>query len=72
MSDEVKECARVVARLPPGLASASTLTNAELRVLAWLPLYLTFEEIAERLGVKLSTVKTHTVAIIRQARRVDA
>ncbi len=52
-----------IASLPVGLAGASTLTIAELRVLSLLPYYLTFEEIGQRLGVKGSTVKTHALSI---------
>ena len=52
-----------VAALPIGLAGASTLTAAELRVLAFLPLYLSFKEIGDRLGVRASTVHTHATAI---------
>jgi LuxR family maltose regulon positive regulatory protein len=49
--------------LPLGVGGASTLTSAELRVLALLPYYLSFKEIGQRLGVKHTTVKTHALAI---------
>ena len=50
--------------LPPSFArGASTLTAAEFRVLALLPFYLSFKEIAQRLGVKATTVKTHALSI---------
>ena len=52
-----------VASLPIGLAGASTLTAAELRVLAMLPYYLSFKEIGQRLGVKATTIKTHALSI---------
>ena len=52
-----------IGSLPTGFGGASTLTAAELRVLAYLPLYLSFKEIGQRLGVKASTVQTHAVAI---------
>jgi LuxR family maltose regulon positive regulatory protein len=42
---------------------ASSLTVAEFRVLAFLPYYLSFKEIGQRLGVTTSTVKTHAVSI---------
>ena len=48
---------------PIGLAGASSLTVAELRVLSLLPYYLSFKEIGQRLGVKATTVKTHALAI---------
>jgi LuxR family maltose regulon positive regulatory protein len=44
-------------------SGASTLTAAELRVLSWLPYYLSFKEIGERLGVRESTIKTQALAI---------
>ena len=53
-----------IVSLPPTVAGgASTLTVAELRVLALLPYYLSFKEIGQRLGVKATTVKTHAMAI---------
>lgn len=44
-------------------SGASTLTTTELRVLSFLPYYLSFKEIGDRLGVRESTVRTHTRAI---------
>ena len=32
-------------------------------MLAYLPLYLSFKEIGQRLGIKASTVQTHAMAI---------
>lgn len=52
-----------IGRLPVGVAGASSLTTAELRVLTMLPYYLSFREIGQRLGVRDSTVKTHAGAI---------
>jgi LuxR family transcriptional regulator, maltose regulon positive regulatory protein len=49
--------------LPLAFTGSSGLTATELRVLALLPFHLSYREIADRLGVKESTVKTHTVAI---------
>jgi LuxR family maltose regulon positive regulatory protein len=45
------------------LGGASSLTTAELRVLALLPTYLSFQEIADRLFVSRNTVKSHAMAI---------
>jgi LuxR family maltose regulon positive regulatory protein len=42
------------------------LTPAELRVLAYLPTYLTFTEIAEDLFVSRNTVKTQAISIYRK------
>ena len=39
------------------------MTNAELRILPLLPTYLSFQEIADRLGVSRNTVKTHAMSI---------
>ncbi len=60
---EVAEIRASIASLPAGLGGASTLTAAELRVLAMLPYYLSFKEIGQRLGVKGTTVKTHALSI---------
>jgi LuxR family transcriptional regulator, maltose regulon positive regulatory protein len=61
--DQVAMLRSQIGTLPTGFGGASTLTAAELRVLAYLPLYLSFKEIGQRLGVKASTVQTHAVAI---------
>jgi LuxR family maltose regulon positive regulatory protein len=61
---EVAALQATTASLPLSLAGgASTLTAAELRVLALLPFYLSFKEVGQRLGIKASTVKTHALAI---------
>ncbi len=60
---EVAALRATIAALPIGLAGASTLTAAELRVLAMLPYYLSFKEIGQRLGVKATTVKTHALSV---------
>ena len=61
---EVAALRATLASLPVGLSGgASTITSAELRVLALLPYYLSFKEIGQRLGTKASTVKTHAIAI---------
>jgi LuxR family maltose regulon positive regulatory protein len=45
------------------LVGSSALTNAELRILPLLPTYLSFQDIADRLGVSRNTVKTHAMSI---------
>jgi LuxR family maltose regulon positive regulatory protein len=45
------------------LAGSSTLTGAELRVLPFLPTYLSFQEIGERLFISRHTVKTQAMSI---------
>jgi LuxR family maltose regulon positive regulatory protein len=53
-------------RIPVGNMGASSLTGAELRLLPYLSTHLTFGEIAERLYVTHSTVKTQTTSIYRK------
>jgi LuxR family maltose regulon positive regulatory protein len=60
---ELADLRATIASLPTAPAGASTLTTAELRVLAMLPYYLSFKEIGQRLGVKGTTVKTHALSI---------
>jgi LuxR family transcriptional regulator, maltose regulon positive regulatory protein len=60
---EVATLRSTVVALPVGVGGASTLTAAELRVLAMLPYYLSFKEIGQRLGVKATTIKTHALSI---------
>jgi LuxR family maltose regulon positive regulatory protein len=45
------------------LAGSSTLTGAELRLLPFLPTYLSFQEIGERLFISRHTVKTQAMSI---------
>jgi len=58
------------ARLRPAVEAARevgdglwALSNAELRLLAYLPTHLTFREIAERMHLSPHTVKTQTMSI---------
>src|SRR5262245_9271958 len=48
------------------LGRESTLTNAELRTLQYLPSHLSFREIAERIYVSPNTVKTQAQAAYRK------
>jgi LuxR family transcriptional regulator, maltose regulon positive regulatory protein len=63
LPSEVTSLRAAIDALPIGVGGASTLTAAELRVLAMLPYYLSFKEIGQRLGVKATTVKTHALSI---------
>ena len=45
---------------------ASTLTEAELRLLPYLATHLTFPELGERLYVSRHTVKSHAMAVYRK------
>ena len=51
------------ARVPERGLGATSLTVAELRVLSFLPYYLSFKEIGQRLGVKETTIKSQALAI---------
>ena len=51
--------ASAVVRAP----GASTLTEAELRVLPYLATHLSFREIADRLYLSRHTIKSHAMAI---------
>ena len=60
---QVAELRRQIAAMPIGPGGASTLTAAELRVLALLPYYLSFADIGARLGVRATTIKSHALSI---------
>ena len=67
--------ATLAPRAPVRGGGATSLTVAELRVLAFLPYYLSFKEIGQRLGVKETTIKSQSLAIYRKlgaATRSDA
>ena len=49
--------------VPRRAAGATSLSVAELRVLAFLPYYLSYKEIGQRLGVRETTVKSQVLAI---------
>ena len=48
------------------LVGPSSLTTAELRVLALMPTHLSFREIGRSLHVSANTVKTHAHAVYRK------
>lgn len=48
------------------LCGPAPLTLAELRVLRFLPMHMTFREIGTRLYVSRSTVKTQALAVYRK------
>ncbi|HEX4008482.1 MAG TPA: LuxR C-terminal-related transcriptional regulator [Solirubrobacteraceae bacterium] len=54
------------ARAENALTGVGLLTNAELRVLRFLPTHYSFHEIAQRLHVSSNTVKTHVHAVYRK------
>ena len=63
LAEEIRTFRRQLQGLPDLAGGASALTTAELRVLAFLPLHLSFREIGERLGVKPGTIKTHALSV---------
>jgi LuxR family maltose regulon positive regulatory protein len=63
LTDELIAVRRNLADSATTLAGSSALTTAELRVLPYLPTYLTFPEIADRLSISRNTVKTHAMSI---------
>jgi LuxR family maltose regulon positive regulatory protein len=67
LRDDLGDAWQQVEQLPLGVASGvSTLTTAELRVLQYLPTYLSFEQISQRLFVSRNTVKTQAIAAYRK------
>lgn len=54
------------ARTPEQHREQDRFTAAEARVLPFLASYLTLEGIADRLGIRRSTVKTHVVSIYKK------
>jgi LuxR family maltose regulon positive regulatory protein len=63
LTDQLIEVRQRLGDAAATLGGASALTTAELRVLALLPTYLSFQEIADRLFVSRNTVKSHAMAI---------
>lgn len=63
LTDELIEIRKHLSGSKATLVGSSALTNAELRILPLLPTYLSFQEIADRLGVSRNTVKTHAMSI---------
>jgi LuxR family maltose regulon positive regulatory protein len=63
VTTDVRALREQIQALPVAFTGSSGLTASELRVLAFLPFHLSYREIADRLGVKESTVKSHTISI---------
>jgi LuxR family maltose regulon positive regulatory protein len=61
--EELRESLRTLRAEAPG---ASTLTEAELRLLPQLATHLSFREIGERMYLSRHTVKSHAMAIYRK------
>jgi LuxR family transcriptional regulator, maltose regulon positive regulatory protein len=60
---ELAEMRRRLGEARQTLAGSSSLTRAELRLLPILSTHLTFQEVAERLGLSRHTVKTQAISI---------
>ncbi|MGA7687940.1 MAG: LuxR C-terminal-related transcriptional regulator [Jiangellales bacterium] len=60
------ETAERLKAVSAGLAGASSLTTAEVRVLQYLPTHLSLPEIADELSVSRHTVKTQAVSAYRK------
>ena len=63
---EVQELRSSLQTMRAHAPGASTLTEAELRVLPYLATHLSFREIGERLFLSRHTVKSHAMAIYRK------
>ena len=63
LTSDLLDIRRKVASAASTLAGSSTLTPAELRVLPFLPTYLSFQEIGDRLSISRHTVKTQAMSI---------
>jgi LuxR family transcriptional regulator, maltose regulon positive regulatory protein len=63
LTTDLIDIRRQLADTAATLAGSSTLTAAELRVLPYLPTYLSFQEIGERLFISRHTVKTQAMSI---------
>jgi LuxR family maltose regulon positive regulatory protein len=61
--EALRACLKTLRADAPG---ASTLTEAELRLLPYLATHLTFREIGERLYVSRHTIKSHAMAVYRK------
>jgi len=66
LGSEHAELKSRLSALPAGSVGASSLTNAELRLLPLLVTHLTYPEIGERLFVSRHTVKTQAMSIYRK------
>jgi LuxR family maltose regulon positive regulatory protein len=66
LATEADMLGRRLEGLRGGVAGASTLTVAELRLLPLLTTHLTFREIGQRLFVSQNTIKTQAISIYRK------
>jgi LuxR family maltose regulon positive regulatory protein len=63
LTDDLIQIRGYLSGAATALVGSSALTTAELRILPFLPTYLSFPEIADRLNISRNTVKTHAMSI---------
>lgn len=66
LGDALEEADSLLVHMSDRGGAAGVLTTTELRVLQFLPSYLTLQQIGEHLFVSQSTVKTHVLSIYRK------
>ena len=66
MAEKAAEAEDVVAAAFAASPIPDPLSPAEIRVLRYLPTYMTFEEISRELIVSRTTVKTQAIAVYRK------
>ena len=64
--DDLAKAKAALAQMSDKGGTAGVLTTTELRVLPFLPSYLTLQQIGEHLFISQSTVKTHVLSIYRK------
>jgi LuxR family maltose regulon positive regulatory protein len=64
--DDLTHAKGALAQMSDQGGAAGVLTTTELRVLQFLPSYLTLQQIGEHLFISQSTVKTHVLSIYRK------
>jgi LuxR family transcriptional regulator, maltose regulon positive regulatory protein len=66
LAQEAEELRAQLRAISGGTPGASTLTTAELKLLPFLPTYLSFRQIGEQLHLSPHTVKTQAISIYRK------
>jgi LuxR family maltose regulon positive regulatory protein len=66
LTDEAEDLQTHLRAISGGTPGASTLTTAELRLLPFLPKYLSFRQIGDQLHLSPHTVKTQAISVYRK------
>jgi LuxR family transcriptional regulator, maltose regulon positive regulatory protein len=66
LGQEAEELRTQLRAISGGTPGASTLTTAELKLLPFLPTYLSFRQIGEQLHLSPHTVKTQAISVYRK------